>query len=354
MPNVVQMLGGKSMGTFSTIPVFDTLIKESLHTASMTFRCNGMFPYPPGTVACCFGATPTPFMVEEISYESQGISEVRCISVWEMLKRRNKAGSYENYYPSTFQPISIFKRVLDDINKDDCRWFVFWLRCSLPSDNTVYLYEDTFDPSTSIYDDMYNAALYNQLYFSSSISVTNDNNSNLDVTLYVKSLNDVSKIADLGPLDSTTSRVTRRLPSAPTHWYIGKTSDYGSWKMASRGRIRTWYENRPYMQNTSDWQGAYRYESGVSGSNDREWGQTTEEIRCEPLRSVVVEINEVQSDRFYNLPIGRPVSATIMHTMFTGYVIERTVSGGDLTTYSIKIQPDRFYENGEEVTDKWI
>jgi hypothetical protein len=108
------------------------------------------------------------------------------------------------------------------------------------------------------------------------------------------------------------------------------------------------------MQNTSDWQGAYRYESGVSGSNDREWGQTTEEIRCEPLRSVVVEINEVQSDRFYNLPIGRPVSATIMHTMFTGYVIERTVSGGDLTTYSIKIQPDRFYENGEEVTDKWI
>jgi len=201
---------------------------------------------------------------------------------------------------------------------------------------------------------MYNAALYNQLYFSSSISVTDGNYNNLDITLYAKSLNDVTDIVNLGPLDSVTSRVTRRLPSAPTHWYIGKTSDYGMWKMASRGRIHTWYENRPYMQNTTDWKGAYRYESGVSGGNDREWGQTTEEIRCEPLKSVVVEIDEIQSQRFFDLPIGRPISATIMNVMFTGYVVERTVSGGDLTTYSIKIQPDRFYENGEEVTDKWI
>jgi len=340
------------MGTFSTIPVFDTLIKEGLYTASMTFRCKGTFPYPPGTVACCFGATPTPFVVEEISYESQGISEIRCISVWETLKRRNKCGSYENLYPSTFSPLGIFKVLLDDINKDPNRWFVYWLRASIPSD--LNSYEDKFDPSTSIYDDMYNAALYNQLFFTSSISVTNDNSSNLDITLYAKSLNSQGKILDIGPLDSVSSRLVRRLPSAPTHWYIGKTSDYGMWNMASRGRIHTWYENRPYMQNTTDWQGVYRHESGVPGSNDREWGQITEEIRCEPLRSVVVDIDEVQSERFYSLPIGRPVSASIMDVMFTGYVIERTVSGGDLTTYSIKIQPDRFYKYGEEVTDKWI
>ena len=201
---------------------------------------------------------------------------------------------------------------------------------------------------------MYNAALYNQLYFTSDIRVTDGNSKNLDITLYAKSLNENQNIVDLGPLDSVTSRLTRRLPGAPTHWYIGKTSDYGRWKMASRGRIRTWYENRPYMQDTTDWQGVYRYESGVAGGDDREWGQTTEEIRCEPLRSVTVDIDEVQSERFYSLPIGRPVSATIMDVMFTGYVIERTVSGGDLTTYSIKIQPDRFYQNGEEVTDKWI
>ena len=352
MPNVVQVLGGKSMGAFSTIPVFDTLIKEGLYTASMTFRCKGSFSYPPGTVVCCFGATSTPFVVEEISYESQGISEIRCISVWELLKRRNKCGSYENLYPSTFSPIGIFKHLLDDINKDSNRWFVYWLRASVPND--LNSYEDKFDPSTSIYEDMYNAALYNQLYFTSGISVTNGNNNNLDITLYAKSLNEVSDIVDLGPLDSISSRLTRRLPGAPTHWYIGKTSDYGRWKMASRGRIRTWYENRPYMQNTTDWQGVYRYESGVPGSDDREWGQTTEEIRCEPLRSVTVDIDEVQSERFYNLPIGRPVKATIMDVMFTGYVIERTVSGGDLTTYSIKIQPDRFYQYGQEVTDKWI
>lgn len=246
MPNVVQVLGGKSMGSFSTIPVFDTLIKEGLYTASMTFRCKGLFPYPPGTVACCFGATPTPFVVDEISYESQGISEVRCISVWELLKRRNKSGSYENYYPSTFTPVATFGRFLDDINKDPNRWFVYWLRASVPSD--LNSYEDKFDPSTSIYDDMYNAALYNQLYFTSSVTSTAGNSNNLDITLYAKSLNASTKILDLGPLDSVSSRLTRRLPSAPTHWYIGKTKDYGMWKMASRGRIRTWYENRPYMQ----------------------------------------------------------------------------------------------------------
>lgn len=301
---------------------------------------------------CCFGATTTPFVVEEISYESHGISEVRSISVWELLKRRNKSGSYENYYPSTFTPIATFKRFLDDINNDPNRWFVYWLRASVPSD--LNSYEEKFDPSTSIYDDMYNAALYNQLYFTSGITVTNGNYNNLDITLYAKSLNEKQNIVDLGPLDSVSSRLTRRLPSAPTHWYIGKTKDYGMWKMASRGRIRTWYENRPYMQNTTDWKGVYRYESGVAGGDDREWGQTTEEIRCEPLRSVTVDIDEVQSERFYSLPIGRPVSATIMDVMFTGYVIERTVSGGDLTTYSIKIQPDRFYKYGEEVTDKWI
>lgn len=352
MPNVVQVLGGKSMGSFSTIPVFDTFIKEGLYTASMTFRCKGLFPYPPGTVTCCFGATPTPFVADEISYESQGISEVRCISVWELLKRRNKSGSYENYYPSTFTPIATFDRFLNDINNDPNRWFVYWLRASVPSD--LNSYEDKFDPSTSIYDDMYNAALYNQLYFTSSITSTAGNSNNLDITLYAKSLNTSTKILDLGPLDSVSSRLTRRLPGAPTHWYIGKTKDYGMWKMASRGRIRTWYENRPYMQNTTDWQGVYRFESGVTGDNDREWGQITEEIRCEPLRSVTVDIDEVQSERFYSLPIGRPVSGTIMDVMFTGYVIERTVSGGDLTTYSIKIQPDRFYKYGQEVTDKWI
>ena len=352
MPNVVQILNGKSMGTFSTIPVFDTLIKESLYTASMTFRCKGMFAYPPGTVACCFGATPTPFVVEEISYESHGISEVRCISVWELLKRRNKCGSYENLYPSKFQPIGIFNGLLRDINKDPNRWFAYWLRGSVPSEFVSY--EDKFDPSTSIYDDMYNAALYNQLYFTSGITVTNGNSNNLDITLYAKSLNDGGKILNMGPLDSASSRLTRRLPSAPTHWYIGRTSDYGMWKLASRGRIHTWYENRPYMQNTTDWQGVYRYESGVPGGNDREWGQTTEEIRCEPLRSVSVDIDEVPLERFYDLPIGRPVSSVIMDVMFTGYIIERTVSGGDLTTYSVKIQPDRFYKYGQEVTDKWI
>ena len=124
--------------------------------------------------------------------------------------------------------------------------------------------------------------------------------------------------------------------------------------MASRGRIRTWYENRAYMQETTDWRGPYRYESGITGDLSREWGQTTEEIRCEPLKSVEVTIDELSSETFDRLEIGNPVKCSIMGILVSGYVIERTISGGDKTNYSIKIQPDRFYENGQEVTDKWI
>lgn len=92
MPNMVQVLEDRSMSTFRSHPVFDMLIKEGLYTASMTFRCKGLFPWPPGVLVCCMGSTPTPFIVEEIAYESDGISEVRGVSVWEALKRKNKGG----------------------------------------------------------------------------------------------------------------------------------------------------------------------------------------------------------------------------------------------------------------------
>lgn len=352
MPNVVQVLAGKSMGTFSAYPVFDVLIKESLYTASLTFRSKKIFPHPPGTVVCCFQATKTPFVVEEISYESNGISEVSCVSVWEMLKRRNKCMTYENLYPTTFQPLGILPIILDHINTDPKRWFVYWLKCSLPTDNIDYV--DNFDPSTSVYDDVYNAAVYNQLYFSSQISVTKNNSINVDVWLMAKSLNQSNGIFDLGPLDSVTARVTRRLPPSPTHWAIGKTSDSGMWKISSRGTIHTWYENHAYMYNSAEWQGAYRYETAIQGGSDQEWGQITRSIRCEPLKSVSVEIDEIPSDKFGRMTIGQVVSGTVAGLMFTGYVVERTVSGGDLTTYSAKVQPDRFYENGVEVTNNWI
>lgn len=108
------------------------------------------------------------------------------------------------------------------------------------------------------------------------------------------------------------------------------------------------------MYNSAEWQGAYRYEAAISGNSEQEWGPLTQSIRCEPLKSVSVEIDEISFDTFYNLGIGRVVSGTIMGLMFTGYIVEKTVSGGDLTVYSVKVQPDRFYENGEEVTNNWI
>lgn len=352
MPNTIQVLNGKSFGTFSTVPVFDMLIKEGLYTASLTFRTKGVFPYPPGTVVCCFIATQTPFVVEEMTYDSNGVSEIRCISVWEMLKRRHTGAMHPQMVTDTIWPIVGLQGFLNEINRDSSRWFVYWLENDFPVGFENYTMP--YDPTKSLYDYAYEAALANQLYFTSYIKPTWNNSANVSVHLDFKSLNESQRVYDLGPLNSVSSRVTRRLPASPTHWYIEQTKDYGFWKMASRGRIRTWYETRAYMQDTTDWQGAYRYESGLAGGKDREWGQTTEEIRCEPLKSVVVDIDEIQSERFTNLTIGRPVSATMLGVMITGYVIERTISGGDLTVYSVKIQPDRFYENGVEVTDKWI
>ena len=358
MPNMVQVLEDRAMCTFRSHPVFDMLIKEGLYSASITFRCKGLFPWPPGILVCCMGSTRTPFIVEEIVYESEGISEVRGVSIWESLKRKNKGGWFYAYrnkqlWPKTIDPLDALRGSIDGINKDSNRWFPFWLEFNMRGE--VPKYSIDFDLSTSLYDDIYAAALYNQLFFKSFVLPTKDTPSNITVWLEIGSLNNMStEPFDLGTLDSVRSRVTRRLPQHPTHWYIGATKDYGYWRMASRGRIRTWYENRAYMQDTSDWKGAYRYEAGIAGDANREWGQTTEEIRCEPLKSVEVDIDEIPLNAFVQLEIGMPVKCSIMGILISGYVIERTISGGDKTNYSIKIQPDRFYENGVEVTDKWI
>lgn len=358
MPNMVQVLEDRAMCTFKTHPVFDMLIKEGLYTASITFRCKGTFPWPPGVLVCCMGSTRTPFIVEEIIYESEGISEVRGTSVWEALKRKNKGGWYYRYrdkqvWPSTIDPIKVLDGTLEAINNDANRWFPFWVNRNVNTEHPDFSLD--FDLSTSVYDDVYAAALYNQMFFKSFVLPTRDIPSNITVWLEITSLNDTSKNpVDLGSLDSIRSRVIRRLPQHPTHWYIGQTKDYGYWRMASRGRIRTWYENRAYMQDTSDWKGPYRYESGIAGDKNRDWGQTTEDIRCEPLKSVEVNIDEINLNMFQKLEIGNPAKCSIMGILISGYVIERTISGGDKTNYSIKIQPDRFYENGVEVTDKWI
>lgn len=358
MPNMVQVLEDRAMSTFRSHPVFDMLIKEGLYTASMTFRCKGVFPWPPGILVCCKGSTKTPFIVEEITYESEGISEVRGVSVWEALKRKNKGGWYYEHrdtpvWPTQIDPITVLNGSLESINNNKYRWFPFWIKLNANGQHPDYQID--FDLTASIYDDVYAAALYNQLFFKSFILPTKDIPSNITVWLEIGSLNNTSATPiDIGALDSVHSRVVRRLPQQPTHWYIQKTKDYGSWQMASRGRIRTWYENRAYMQETTDWSGPYRYESGIVGDQSREWGQTTEEIRCEPLKSVEVTIDEISSEMFSRIEIGNPVKCSIMGILISGYVIERTISGGDKTNYSIKIQPDRFYENGQEVTDKWI
>lgn len=350
MPNVVQILTGKEYGSFKSFPVFDLFIKKDLYTARMTFRSKGLFTYPPGTVICCFEAFNTPFIVEETTYELQGFSEVTCVSPWELLKRRNKCVTYKNYYPSFFQPLAMLKLYIQHINEDPNRRFTYDLAASVPRGYENY--KDRFDPATSIYDDYYKAALHNQLYFDSSINRQSGNK--VRITLHATPLSNDFSIEKLGPIEPEKVKITNRLPTNPTHWSIGYTKDYGMWKQASRGPIHTWRENRPYMGDSSDWTGAYRYETAIRGDQEREWGEITEQIQADPLKSVYIDIDAVNITIFNNIFIGRPVQASFGDTLFTGYVVELMISGGDFTFYSIKIQPDRFYENGKEVTDKWI
>lgn len=350
MPNVVQILTGKNYSSFKNFPVLDLLIKKDLYTARMTFRSKGLFSYPPGTVICCFEALESPFIVEETTYESQGFSEVTCISPWELLKRRNKCASYTNLYPSTFNPLGLLETYVFQINNNPDRRFAYDLAVNIS--RRYEDYKDRFDPAMSIYDDCYKAALYNQLYFDSRIDA--QSNDKVYITLYAIPLDNGLSIEKLGSIEPEKVKITNRLPTNPTHWFIGYTKDYGMWKQASRGSIHTWRENRPYMGNSSDWTGAYRYEAAIQGDQNREWGEITEQIQADPLKSVCIDIDHVSVTIFNNIFIGRPVQASFGDTLFTGYVVELIISGGDLTSYSIKIQPDRFYENGKEVTDKWI
>ncbi len=99
---------------------------------------------------------------------------------------------------------------------------------------------------------------------------------------------------------------------------------------------------RAYMQNTTV-EGPYRYETAIPGDREAEWGQITEEIKCEPLKSVSVDIDDISS-KVYGLTDRTTSIRNYYGDHVHGYIIERTVSGGDLTVYSVKIQPDRFYK----------
>lgn len=350
MPNVVQILTEKKYGSFKSFPVFDLLIKHGLYNARMTFRSKGLFSYPPGTVVCYFAAFKMPFIVEEVTYEAQGFSEVTCISPWELMKRRNKCSTYMGATAINFQPLGVLYYYINHINEDPNQRFAYDLVADVPSEYVGY--SDSFDPTTSLYDDCYKAALYNQLYFHSSINVSR--NDNVQITLHAVPLDNDNTIIDIGPIDPEKVRVTKRLPSNPTHWFIEHTKDYGMWKPASRGPIHTWRENRPYMGNSSDWTGAYRYETAIRGDREREWGEITEQIQADPLKAVSIDVDNIPVSIFKNIYIGTPVKTSFEGVLIIGYIVELTISGGDITSHSIKIQPDRFYENGEEVTDKWI
>ena len=193
----------------------------------------------------------------------------------------------------------------------------------------------------------------------SSITDRNLGGNGAKVELRVLSLNNVPSYKSIYYLGAVKASVTRQLPEAPTHWTLHNTKDYPDWtppKISSRGKLRTWAQDYVWYYDDRSYDGYMRNESGIEGDPEKNWGAITVELqsKVKPLRTSVVEVDELSSSTFNDLTIGRPVSFNALGMYITGYVLSRKISGGQTTVYSVKVQPDHFYNEGEDVTADWM
>lgn len=348
MPTTVQLYRKFSKNSYS-YPVFDFLLEQKLKDASLKFRSTSTPPPKPGDLIGANPLTTLGFVVESVTLNHQGIIEVNCISVWEYLKRR----TYQGYYGNATATFSIdsLRSVIQIMNDDQSRRLDFNMSLMAPniSYNVVEL-----DPSASIYDLVCDSIAGKNAGLSSIIDTHNVNTNVASVTLNIINLDEYNPAVSMYYLGSIKASITRQLPESTTHWMIGKTKDSGPNKISSRGKIRTWAQDRVWLYNDHSYDGVNRNESGIEGDPEKNWGVITVGMKTKPLKTSVVEVEELTSSVFHNLAVGRAVSFNIFGIYVTGYVLSRKISGGQITTYSIKIQPDRFYEKGRDVTADWM
>lgn len=348
MPTTVQLHRKASKNSYS-YPVFDFLLEQKLKDASLKFRSTATPPPKPGDLIGVQPSTALGFVVESVTLDSQSVVEVNCISVWEYLKRR----TYQGYYGRIGNTFSIdnLRTAIDTMNGDQIRRLDFNMSLSAPyiSYNSVEL-----DPSSSIYDLVCDSIAGKNIGLSSSIDTHNVNTNAASVTLNIVDLDAYNPAVRMYYLGSVKASVTRQLPEATTHWMIGKTKDSGNNKISSRGKIRTWAQDRVWMYDDHSYDGVNRNESGIEGDPEKNWGVITVGMKTKPLKTSVVEVEELTSSIFRNLTVGRAVSFNVFGLYVTGYVLSRKISGGQITTYSIKVQPDHFYERGRDVTAEWM
>lgn len=350
MPTTVQV--HKPMTSqFDSYPVFDLLINQDLKTSSLKFKSTDPNAPMPGSLVAVFSAVNLAFVVESVTTDFNGVVEVDCISAWEFLKRRNwQSYSKKDIFKPKFdsQTYYNFFRWMNAIPNQ--RMGFYWAS-SLPYTdlNDVYV-----DPSTSVYDLACDIIANRNLALVSTIVPYASNYGVTEVDLALLDLNKSTSFVSIDGMDYVKASFTRRLPEKPTHWTIINTSDSGFYKVSSRGNIRTWRQNYAYMFDSGDYQGPYRYETAIQGDSSKEWGTLTIGIKPGELKTSTVEIDKLSGENFGDLTIGRPVSFSALGMFVTGYVISRTISGGQITNYSVKIQPDHFYKDGEDITGEWM
>lgn len=350
MPTMVQVHKPRTT-QFDNYPVFDLLINQDLKTSTLKFRSTDPKAPLPGSLVAVFSAVDLAFVVESVTTDFNGVTEVNCISAWEFLKRRSwKAyAKRDKFYPRS--DAKTYRDFFDWMNltPNQRMGFDWYSNIPLTDFNNVDV-----DPNTSVYDlacDIIagrNMALVSRI--SDQVSKTNTTKVILDL-LDLDDATSGTPIANIGYLKASFKR---QLPEKPTHWTIIDTADSGNYKVSSRGNIRTWRQNHAYMFDSGEYKGPYRYETAIQGDSKKNWGPLTIDIRPGELKTSVIDVDKLDGEDFGNLTIGKPVSFSALGMYITGYVISRSVSGGQITNYSIKVQPDHFYQDGRDVTGEWM
>lgn len=350
MPTTVQVHRPRT-SNFDSYPVFDLLINQDLKTSSLKFKSTDLNAPVPGSLVTVFSAVNLAFIVESVRTDFNGIVEVNCISAWEFLKRR----TWQSYSKrDSYSPRSggtTYYNFFEWMNYDPNQRMGFDWLSSMPYTD---LNDVDVEPSTSVYDLVCNVIAGRNLALVSRILEYPSNRGVTQVYAEILDLDKKTSVTSISNMDYLNASFTRQLPEKPTHWTIVDTKDSGNYKISSRGNIRTWRQNHAYMFDSGEYKGPYRYETGIQGDYSKNWGPLTIGIRPGELKTSVVEIDKLDGREFGNLTIGRSVSFSALGMFVTGYVISRTISGGQITNYSVKIQPDHFYKDGRDVTGEWM
>ena len=349
MPNMVQVYS-KNVNQFDNYPVFDLILKSELKKSSLTFRSAEPFKRGVGSLVCVLSVSREAFIVSEIVTNFEGITEVTCTSAWEFFDRRTLMNYLRTSSFSLRADADKLQRYFTNNNrvgKYDIGIDFRFAANSYKDYRTV-----TLDPSTSIYEAICSSIVGVNASLSSIYSPSPDAN-RAAVVLAVDDLDAKTGATSIGVVDGVRGYIKRMLPANPTHWNIAKTNDSGTFKVSSRGDKGTWKQNHAYMIDNREFSGVNLYETGIEGDDKKNWGPITIGITPGEYKASSIELETLSGGQYSSLTVGRPASFSALGMFITGYVLEKTVSGGDYTNYSVKIQPDHVYKGGRDVTAEW-